>query len=223
MTFSRKINNNSVKRTQRRRARNLRGRPQSFKQQLLSCSEMKTLTESSHHFPLTNLSALVYAEPLLATGGWTATNLIAQGTTNNTRIGMSVTLSTLDLFFNLYAPVANPDTVRIMVIYDISPQGLSPSLNDIFDNPANNLSVIAPASTRQFRLLVDRYVNVGGYNPCKQCNIDLKVKYEPRYFSGGSSIADIENGALYVLIVSVNGQASTECLQYFQRITYHDI
>jgi len=189
---------------------------------LLRLAETKVLTESSHHFPLVTLSAITYSDSGIFTDGWTCTNRVAQGTSNNQRIGNAMTTVLIHYKFNLFANTNNPDTVRIMTILDLAPKGTVPLLGNVFDDPTNNLSSLAPNSTRQYKMLHDKLVDVGGSTQTVSHTFTIRRQKKTRYFGTNSDLASIKNNAIYIIVISVNGQP-TECLNYWSSLVYKDI
>lgn len=194
-----------------------------LKQRIQNLSERKLLTESSHHFPLTSIASMTYSDNGIFTDGWTCTNRIAQGTQNNQRIGNTASMKKIDYTFNVYAPASNPDTARILVIKDTAPKGIVPLLSDMFDDPNNNLTCIAPNSMKQYKVLAEHFLDVGGLYLTRTIKFSVPLKCETTYFSNGANLGSIENNAIYIIIVSVNGQTSTECLNFWSSIKYFDI
>jgi len=215
-SFRNKNNNSQKKRKQTFSSRK-------FKTQLLNVSERKIITESSHHFPLVALSAMTYSDTGIFTDGWTCTNRIPQGTANNQRIGNTVTLKRIDYKFSVYAPANNPDTVRILIIKDVAPKGSVPLLGNMFDDPNNNLSVIAPNSMKQYKILAEHFLDVGGVYLVRTLMFSVLLKCETTYFGLNADLASIENNAIYVMVFSVNSMPSTECLNYWSTCKYFDL
>jgi hypothetical protein len=200
-----------------------KGRKPNLKLAIEKLSESKYLTDSCHHFPLSALASIAYSDTGIFIGGWTATNKVPQGIQNNQRIGNRMTVKHLDYKFNLFAPTNSPDTVRIIVIKDTAPKGIVPLLTDMFDNPNNNLSPISPNSMGQYQIIRDHYVDIGGYLPVRSIRIQIPYKIETKYYGNGPNLGDIENNALYIIVLSVNGFSSTEVLQFYSVIRYKDI
>jgi len=208
-------------RTRQSKKSKFKGR-KSLKLTVESFSESKYLTDSCHHFPLTSMATMSYSDTGIFIGGWTATNKISQGVGNNQRIGNRCRVKFLHYKFNLFSQTGQPDTARIMVIKDTAPKGVVPVLGDIFDNPNNNLSVISPNSMGQYCFLYDKLIDLPSVDQIKSVDIKIPYNVETKYFSNGQTLADIENNAIYVMVISVNGLTSTEVLQFFSVIRYKD-
>jgi len=180
-------------------------------------------TEHCHHFMLNSVANLVYSDSGIYIGGWTCTNRIVQGTDNNERIGNSIHVTKVDYVFNVSAPVNNPDTIRIFVIKDIAPKGMWPALADMFDDPTHNLTQISPNCRHQYKIIHDALIDVGAYLPVRTHKFTLKLGMDTRYVGVGPNLVAVENGALYVLVISVNGINTSEVLQFWSTIYYKDI
>jgi len=217
MRSSRNKNNNN------RKIRKQRSYRPNFKLQIQQLSERKILTESSHHFPLTNIASMTYSDTGIFTDGWTCTNRIPQGTANNQRIGSSATMKSVDYTFNVYAPPNNPDTARILVIIDHGPKGTVPLLSNMFDDPNNNLTCIAPTATGQYKILAEHFLDVGGVYLTRTVKFHVPLKCESKYFGLNADLASIQNNSIYIIIVTVNGQNTTECLNFWSSLKYYDI
>lgn len=206
----------------RTKIRNKRVTKRNVTRVLRQISEKKMLTGSCHHFPLNGISSLVYNDSSLAAGGWTAMNLIAQGTANNQRIGFEVSPLDIDLAITVYSADNTPDTVRVMVILDKATNGLAPLLGEIFDNTGNNLSVLAPAGMRTYKMLLDEYINIGDGMQVKTKHWQIKTGFRTRWTGANSILAHMELGAYYIMVVSCTGTNSSECLGCFYRFKYTD-
>jgi hypothetical protein len=218
----RSFRNNKSQRKTRNRSKQTRSRRLNVKNLIMNLSETKILTESSHHFPLNELNATTYSDTGIFVGGWTCTNRVAQGTANNQHIGNALTTVLIDYKFNLFANVNNPDTVRIMCILDLAPVGSVPVFNNMFDDPNNNLTSIAPQSTRQFKMLHDRLIDVGGNTQTVSHSFKVRKSVKTRFFNSTPTLQAIENNAIYIIVISVNG-APTECLNFWSSFVYKDI
>jgi len=207
----------------RSQVRTRRPKKQSISKQIMNLSETKMKTEHCHHFMLNSVSNLVYSDSGIYIGGWTCTNKIVQGTANNERIGNSIHVSKIDYIFNVTAPVNSPDTVRILVIKDIAPKGMWPALADMFDDLTHNLTQIAPNCRHQYKIIHDAYIDVGAYLPVRTHKFTLKLGTDTRYVGVGPNLVDLENGAIYILVVSVNGINTSEVLQFWSTIYYKDL
>jgi len=196
---------------------------QSIKQALKNFSELKILTESSHHFSLQSLATMSYSDSGIFTDGWTCTNRMLQGTANNQHIGNSISLKLIHYTLNVFAPVNSPDTARVLVILDHGPKGSPPLLTNLFDDPNQGLSCLAPNSMQQYSILADHYIDVGGYLPVRTLSFTVRLKSSVKYFGSNNDLASIENNAVYIMVISVNGQNSTEVLNFWSSLHYYDL
>jgi hypothetical protein len=223
------LNNNSFSRRRKQNSRRRTGkgrRPRLGKrivQVLKSRTEVKALTYTYHHWNVAPITSVAYNDGGLYLDGWTCINLIAQGNTANTRNGSQIELVDVKVTFSLYAPSAAPDSVRILLIKDLAPKNVAPPLNEIFDNTANPLTAISPDCTQQYKLLSDSIIDLGGSNPTRTFTRWLKLNARSYYFGSTSTLASVENGAIYIFIWSINAVATTEVLQYASLIRFRDI
>jgi len=195
----------------------------SLRQEIMNLSEVKIRTDNSHHFPLNSVTNLTYSDSGIYVGGWTCYNRVPQGLGNNDRIGNTITNIKAKFAFTLYAPSGSPDSVRILVVKDLAPKGTWPALVDMFDNPGNNLTVISPNCRTQYQIIHESNVDIGGYLPVQHCNFTVNSKINTKFVGGGGNLLDIENGALYIIVFSVNSLTSTEVLGYYCSTFYHDL
>jgi len=213
----------SKTRYNRSKQSNKRPKKQTLSKQIMNLSETKIKTEHCHHFMLNSVNNLVYSDSGIYIGGWTCTNKIVQGVANNERIGNSIHIFKVEYIFNVSAPVNSPDTVRIMVIKDVAPKGMWPALADMFDDPTHNLTQIAPNCRHQYKIIHDFLIDVGSYLPVRSHKCTIKLGMDTRYVGVGPNLVDLENGALYVLAVSINGINTSEVLQFWSTLFYKDI
>jgi len=184
--------------------------------------EMKALTQTYHHFQLDSLANCVYSDSNVASG-WTCLNLIPQGTTANSRNGSQVILTNIDLKISFYAPTASPDSARIMIIRDLGARGTIAPLNEIFDNTANNLTCIGPDCRRQYKLLKDIILDIGGAIATKTIHFEIRKRIRTFYFGSTATLASVENNPIYIFIFSIMGLNTTQVLNYAQVVNYVDI
>jgi hypothetical protein len=195
----------------------------SLRTQLEMLTEQKRLVNDCLHFTANPLSGTYYSDTGIYVGGWTCSNLIAQGVTSNQRIGYQVKLKSIKYTFNIYAPISTPDTCRIMIILDKQSKTQLPLKTDIFNNPANGLSTISPASRKSYSFLHDSFIDVGGYQQLRTIKFTIKLNLNSTYFSAGNTLSDLQTGTIYVFAISVNGTGSTEILNFQSVTTYIDI
>jgi len=98
-----------------------------------------------------------------------------------------------------------------------------PALADMFDDPTHNLTQISPNCRHQYKIIHDALIDVGAYLPVRTHKFTLKLGMDTRYVGVGPNLVALENGALYVLVISVNGINTSEVLQFWSTLYYKDI
>jgi hypothetical protein len=225
LTMSNNFNRSFGRGTRRTRQQPIKRRSKSFKNRLIRPNipiELKALTSTYNHFILPELANVTYTDGNLSTG-WTCLSLIPQGSSANSRNGSQVIITSINVKMILFAPTGNPDTVRIMLIRDLGLHGVAPPLNEIFDNTANNLTCIGPDCRRQYRLLKDIMVDIGGQNELKTININYNARVRTYYFGQTATLASMENNAIYIFAITVNGNTTSQVLKYAQVVNFIDI
>jgi len=205
------------------RTRNRRPRRPKIKRVIENISETKRIAQFSHHFPLLAIGSIAYSDTGIYTSCWTCTNLIQTGTNNNNRIGNTITLKKIKYSFNLFAPTNYPDTVRVLIIHDLCPKGVSPALGEMFEDPTQSFTPIALNSMKHYKILRDVYVDVGGIFLTRNLTFTVSVSRNPTYFGPSNQLSSIETDAIYVIVTSVNNQPATECLQFCSVCSFSDL
>jgi len=185
-------------------------------------------------------------------------NGIATGTDYNARIGRKIMMKSIALRYEIQMYMsdqasynqANPQVVRVMLVYDKAPTGTTPPIwSDILDgntawNDAYSVSDTTPcfnnlSNRTRFVTLYDRLHNLGvifngavglsaGYNTGMlggQFSVYVK-KSLPTVFGGtGSTWSDIKEGALVLLVVGNQTQSGIPDSMWFNynyRIRFTD-
>lgn len=161
-------------------------------------------------------------------------NGIAQGSTPNTRNGRKVALTKLQVrWTRLSTSVATVGAVtvlnqlpfRILVVYDRSPNGTIPVIQDIlsgtgFDTPLNL------NNSERFLILADEYPIAAQGHTAITVSGKMNRKW-PKALAcqwagaGGGTIADISCGAIY-LYYGCPQPSGNETLTFYSRIRYAD-
>ena len=166
-------------------------------------------------------------------------NSVAEGTDWNQRVGLSIRHSYIQLSVSI-VQTAGQDWGYYAIVLDRQPQGSLPVGSDIFDNantPYNNLGY----ACRNTHLYPDRFqvimhqdfkigANAGGSEPWFMKHyVDLsKLKgrdAESRFSSTGSTIANINEGALYCFVSSGcnNNAGGASTVNVFTRYRFTDV
>ena len=151
----------------------------------------------------------------------TLINGIAQGTTENQRVGRKVVMKSLLVNF-FFTPSAGTlaDSFRVLIIYDKQPIGVFPAVTDILVSS----SVLSPMNlsySDRFTVLSNTIINQ--YTPMQNYlgSIYLKLGLDGLYSSTGALIANINTGAIYIMVADSSG-AGADVLTFFSRIRYTD-
>lgn len=141
-----------------------------------------------------------------ATGTLNQLNVIAQGSTANTRIGRKITMTKFMVnFFIAKNPGGTGSSpVRLIVVYDKQSNALTPSAADILE--IDDMSAHPNrGNAERFHFLMDKVVDYAEQGPaCNHhrfaCNVNLPVIYNG---SPLGNIASITTGAVWLLSYSL--------------------
>lgn len=208
---------------------------QIVKKTLTSVAEKKEADNSVSGFQLFNAGGL----PNTTGSLMFLCNSVAEGTDWNQRVGLSIRHSYIQLAVSI-VNTAGQDWGYYCIVYDRQPQGSLPVGSDIFDNantPYNNLGY----ACRNTHLYPDRFqvimhqdfrigANNGGSEPWFMKHyVDLSKQKgrdaESRYSSTGSTIANINEGALYFFVGSGcnNNAGGASTVNVFTRYRFTDV
>lgn len=152
-------------------------------------------------------------------------NGIALGYQDYQRIGNTVKLQ--KMYLKLSTTFPDPtNIVRVMVLYDNSPDGIFPSGAQLFTFSADPLrSFITADYSSRFHVLYDKLISGGTGGPvAKALNpVTFKLKgKDMRFIGSGANIADIQRGAVYLIMMSDSLAANHPRVDYMARIFYKD-
>jgi len=146
------------------------------------------------------------------TGSVTLLNTVPQGTSVNQRVGKKVVLKSLQCRGNLQnGSTANSNDVAFMIVYDKRPTGALPAVTDILTS-ATSTSMNNDANSGRFtvlkrcdEVLIGNLTAAANYTEAavKSADFFLPLKgIATTYKAAGTGvIADIEQGALYLVTV----------------------
>lgn len=158
-----------------------------------------------------------YVTPAATNGALVLCNAIGQGVGSNAHVGRRYTMTSFQ-----YRMVAGSGlSIRIMVVYDRSPNGVTPVITDIlnadtFVSPQNlsNVDRFVVVSDKIYQTALDG----GGTQTIGHCY--LKMSLDTNCVNTGSTIADISTGALWLFACQSGGPAST--INIHQRLRFTD-
>ena len=157
-----------------------------------------------------------------AAGGITnSVNLIAQGTTESTRIGRKATIRSINWRFNMILPISTAaadtaDTLRVIMYLDKQCNGATAAITDILES-ADFQSFNNLANKSRFRTLMDRTYDFvaeagGGDGTTEDYGQDLqndsffkKVNIPIEYDSTAGAITEIRSNNIGVLLITQAG------------------
>lgn len=193
----------------------------SFMRQAVAASRTRRIV-ASKETGYVDLAAATYA--LDTTGSVTLLNTIAQGAAVTQRVGKKVIMKGLQCRGRL---VANADAVindvAFMIVYDKRPTGALPAITDILVT-AGPGSMNNDNNSGRFRILKrSDEILIGGTSltgvvantltegTAKSCDWWLDLKSAPTTYKAAATgaIADIEEGALYLVTIGATAPGTT--------------
>lgn len=165
----------------------------------------------------------ITAGPVLAGGSITLLNGVATGTDFTQRIGRKTLWKSifLRIFFlpTNTVPAPSADVIRVMLIYDSQANGTAPVITDIltvgtYESPMNL------NNRDRFRIIADRFVMMGANNyttgalvagspQAKMVQVYKKISLESIYSGTGGTIASIQSGAFYLVVLNASNLSTS--------------
>ena len=180
------------------------------------------------------------------TAGFLLINGLQQGVTSVTRIGQRVTMKSIHLKIVVTgqqvttAPNLNVfnNVARIMLVYDLQPNGATPLASDLLDTHTGGTAIIAPLNkqwTQRWKVLWDkRFPVMNSYTPAGGAGLAansqifdevyLNLNHNVEYTNTSTgTVGDIKTGALWFVAVSnTSDTAQQPRMAYYIRIRYTD-
>lgn len=154
-------------------------------------------------------------------------NGIGQGTTRSTRVGSNYVISNLYIRLALAVDTNNTSSqqlCRVILLQDKEPHGVAPTVSSIFNDDTETFSFINEDYLRRFKILMNRMFNLtkvqGQSTRIVQIKKALKINVQCNGSNTGN-IADIEKGALYLMIRNDQAQYPPN-YYYVYRLRYVD-
>lgn len=142
-------------------------------------------------------------------------NGMAQGTSQSTRVGNKMTMTSIQCRYNVYngTTQTNSVPVRILIIYDTQTNALAPAVNDILSDTTAARRVTSPmnlANRDRFKIIHEHTWVPGHYiDPVDSIGfqdfnkIYKKIRLDTIFNNtSGGTVADIQTGSLYCLILA---------------------
>lgn len=145
---------------------------------------------------------------ITSNGSVTLLNLIPEGTSDNQRVGNSAKLHSVRLQMEMRSdPLAASSLLRVLVLIDKQPNGAFITLADIFEDTANAtrtiLSPIQMNSSKRIRVLRDRLFALNSTTRnILTSKMFIRLTLQPRWVGAASGIANLETGALLLILLS---------------------
>ena len=181
-------------------------------------------------------------------GNITLLNGLLTGTSATSRVGMRIQMRSVHLKYMINGPVyTNPastspmaQTVRIMLVLDMQPNGATFALSDLLEDTTPGIGIVSSlymANAARFKVLYDKRVTVTAAivtasaaevqfaeNKTVYDETYLKLSHEVHYAnSNNGDITDMRTGALFLVTLCDTAAALTQPLiTSYVRLRYHD-
>jgi len=182
----------------------------------------------------------ITAQPVDSTGNSFLMNGLLLGTSAETRVGQKTIIKSWELRLTAVGPqgAATPTVtasfLRVMVIWDVQPNGVLLGTSDVLQSPAENVrSPIYMGNSHRFKILYDEVMPMGVQlstgqvlppNFLQWIKKYMKCNLETRYAdSNNGDITDIITGSLVLLLISnAPTNADRPTVDAYTRIRYYD-
>lgn len=159
-------------------------------------------------------------------------NGIAQAVGPTTRTSNKVCLKKLNFRFTIIHSAlstldANEDAVRVLIFYDLQPNGVAPTVDDVLQDlgiAENQILAYNEMTNRsRFLMIKDKVVTIDLYHPIKVMRMNIKLRnLETTFKAAGSTIGSITTGSLYALVVSSTNPINGARFQAAIRLRFTD-
>lgn len=127
---------------------------------------------------------------------------LAAGTSETTRTGNTVKFTSIQMHFSLTkATVATQTIVRLVLVSDISSNGVAPAYTDVFSS-TSPLAFVNKNNGRRFHILMDRLVTLDSSYPQKIFRFYKKLQHHVKYLGNNASDAALGQGAIFFMCCS---------------------
>lgn len=156
---------------------------------------------------------------------------IAQGTTDQTRVGNSVLLKNINFHANVYwTPSATVTTNMVRIVLLVWKENLQdnpPTVAKILETPSNISSRFNKDYTDQMVILKDKYIGMqsplANTNPANQIHVKFFKKLDFHARWDGSTVNDGTVNHIFCLIQGSNPLvANQSTVSYYARVDYTD-
>lgn len=127
---------------------------------------------------------------------------LAAGTSETTRTGNTVKFTSIQMHFSLTKATAATQTiVRLVLVSDISSNGVAPAYTDVFSS-TSPLAFVNKNNGRRFHILMDRLVTLDSSYPQKIFRFYKKLQHHVKYLGNNASDAALGQGAIFFMACS---------------------
>lgn len=170
--------------------------------------------------------------PVNDAGTVTLLNGMAPGTSATTRVGMNISIKSLECRFNIQPDLAagSNQVLRFIALLDRQPNGALPSSIADFITPAASYGLRTLANRKRFKILMDKTYSLPALEQersvmQKHWYMKFKRPINVEYNTGvAGTIADISTNALYFVGISTlpSGNTDGDC-QGVARLRFTDM
>lgn len=147
-------------------------------------------------------------------------NGVAQGLTQNARVGNKIQMKSLQL--RLSGPVTNTGNMRVRVIYDKACSGSTPAAGGIILELDEFSALVEKATAGRFITLCDELVTVDNTNELMLYSKYLKFDLPTIYTIDGATVAAINAGGLFLMINHAGATFTSNAVASYARVRFTD-
>lgn len=165
-----------------------------------------------------------------STGTIVNLSTIAQGDGDNARDGSSIKLAhlTMRMSWSSNTTDTTPQRVRMILFRGKNEKSTPPTISTLLEDTTQYDNIVSPKNwDHKFntRVLYDRVIvltpNASASNQSKELVISKKLYGHVKFATNDTAGTDIENGGLYMLIVSDETTNAPTCT-FYSRLTFYD-
>lgn len=148
-------------------------------------------------------------------------NNLAQGTTDNNRIGNSILAQSVDIRLTFqYNVTAGFNNIRYMIIVDKMQAGTPLTLAQLLENTTYFMSPLNKDNSDRFVVVKDKIVNVSDVkDKFTETKIFKRLNFHIRF--SGPTTADVGPNSVY-LVAFTNSTVNAPVMNYYTRIHFTD-
>jgi len=156
------------------------------------------------------------------TGSITLLSGVAQGVTDNTRIGNSFIYQNMLLNFALTANGSSPGSIVRMVLFvDKETNGVAPTVSDVIGPTPGIITPLNEDNTKRFVILKNKLITLTSFINIRQWKSFHQLPFHAYYGGTGDTVADCKENQIYMLLIS-DVSTNTPAYEYYSRIKFTD-